>query len=322
MTTHPARETIRSTEWRVALVAILGTIGFVYAKLLAGAAKEWLKPDYSHGFLVPLFSVYLAWRWRDWAPERIRWPNPWGLAFVAGGAAVYVAAGTSNFAKEWLQGASFVLALCGAALLLGGWTTLKWLWPALAFLMFMFPLPYRVEHALFWPLQKMAALASSFVLQTIGYPTYLEGVVIHVSGQALEVEKACSGLSMLLTFLALSTAMALLVKRPWLDRAIILLSAVPVAILANVIRIALTGVLYVEGGRELGEKVFHDFAGWLMMPFALLVLWLELKLLDWVLLSDLGQASREDVIKMNANPAHLFMHALTGIDPAQKPKGK
>ena len=74
MTPNPARETIRSTEWRVALVAILGTIGFVYAKLLAGAAKEWLKPDYSHGFLVPLFSVYLAWRWRAWAPERIRWP--------------------------------------------------------------------------------------------------------------------------------------------------------------------------------------------------------------------------------------------------------
>ena len=126
---------------------------------------------------------------------------------------------------------------------------------------------------------------------------------------------------MLLTFLALSTGMAILVQRPALDRVIILLSAVPVAVLANVVRIALTGVLYVEGGRELGEKVFHDFAGWLMMPFALLMLWIELKLLDWVLLTDLGQASREDVIKMNTHPAHLFMHALTGSDPAQKPKG-
>ena len=323
MTRKPARETIRSTEWCVALVAILGTLGFVYYPLLAYSAKQWLKPDYSHGFLVPLFSAYLAWRWREWAPEYIRWPNPWGLAFVAGAAGLYVAVGTSNIAKEWLQGLSFVLALCGGALLLGGWTTLKWLWPALAFLMFMFPLPYKVEVALFWPLQKIAAIASSFVLQTIGYPTYLEGVVIHVSGQALEVEKACSGLSMLLTFLALSTGMAMLVKRPALDRTLILLSAVPVAILANVVRISLTGVLFVEGGRELGEKVFHDFAGWLMMPFALLILWLELKVLDWVLLEDLGQASREEVIKMNTNPAHLFMHALTGVGSTQqKPKDK
>src|SRR3954452_9451513 len=101
---------------------------------------------------------------------------------------------------------------------------------------------------------------------------------------------------MLLTFLALATGMAMLVKRPALDRTLILLSAVPVAILANVVRISLTGVLFVEGGRELGEKVFHDFAGWLMMPFALLILWLELKLLDWILVEDLGQASREDVL--------------------------
>ena len=321
MTRKPARETIRSTEWVVALAAILGTLGFVYFPLMAYSAKEWLKPDYSHGFLVPLFSAYLAWRWKEWAPEHIRWPNPWGLAFVAGAALVYVGAGVSNFGKEWLQGLSLVVALCGVALLLGGWTTLTWLWPALVFLLFMFPLPYRVEHALFWPLQKIAAIASAFVLQTLGYPTYLEGVVIHCSGQALEVEKACSGLSMLLTFLALSTGMAMLVKRPALDRVIILVSAIPVAILANVVRISLTGVLFVEGGRELGEKVFHDFAGWLMMPFALLVLWVELKILDWVLLEDLGQASREEVIKMNTNPAHLFMHALTGMDPNQpKPK--
>jgi exosortase len=320
VTRKPARETIRSTEWLVALVAVLGTLGFVYYPLMAYSAKEWLKPDYSHGFLVPLFSVYLAWRWREWAPEHIRWPNPWGLAFVAGAALIYVGAGASNFAKEWLQGLSLVLSLCGVSLLLGGWTTLKWLWPCLAFLMFMFPLPYSVEIKFGWYLQKIAALSSSFVLQTIGYPTYLEGVVIHVSGQALEVEKACSGLSMLLTFLALSTGMAMLVKRPALDRTLILLSAVPVAVLANVIRISLTGILFVEGGRELGEKVFHDFAGWLMMPFALLILWLELKVLDWVLLEDLGQASREEVIKMNTNPAHLFMHALTGVDPAQQQK--
>lgn len=316
----PAREVVRSTEWRVALLAILGALGFVYYPLLAYSAKQWLKPDYSHGFLVPVFSGYLAWRWREWAPQHVRWPNPWGLAFVAGAAGVFVAAGVSNVGKEWFQGLSLVLALCGVTLLLGGWTALKWLWPALAFLLFMFPLPYEAERLLFWPLQKIAAVSSSFVLRTIGYPTYLEGVVIHVSGQALEVDKACSGLSMMLTFLALSAGMAMLVNRPWLDRVLILVSAVPVAVVSNVIRIALTGVLYVEGGRELGDRVFHDFAGWLMMPFALLVLWLELKLLDWVLLADLGQASREDVIKMNVHPAHLFMVGFP--DPANPPKGK
>jgi len=124
-------------------------------------------------------------------------------------------------------------------------------------------------------------VASEYALQTLGYPTYAGGVILHVQDHVLGVEKACSGLSMLLPFITLAVGMVLVIDRPAVDKAVILLSAIPVAILANVIRITITGVMYNEGGRELGEKLFHDFAGWLMMPFALLVLWLELKLLDW-----------------------------------------
>jgi exosortase len=307
----PAAETVRSQGWIAALLAFVGGLAFLYANLFAYCFEQWLKPDYSHGFLVPLFAVFLAWHWREWAPARLRWPEPWGLAFLAGGIGLFVAAGKINIAKEWLQGLSLVVNLCGAALLLGGWNVLRWLVAPLAFLLFMFPLPYKAEIALGWELQKVAAIASEFVLQTIGYPTYREGVILHVKDHVLEVKNACSGLSMLLTFLALSTGMALLVKRPWADRIIILVSAVPVAVLANVIRIALTGVLYNEAGKELGDRVFHDFAGWMMMPIALAVLWGELKLLDWVWVDVGGKASREELIKANAmNPAYLVMTSL------------
>jgi exosortase len=308
VTAKPAFETIRSPRWIAAVVAMVGALGFVYAGLFAYSYGKWITPDYSHGFLVPLFAGYLAWMWRDWAPAEIAWPDARGLGFVVGGAVLFVVAGRLNIAKEWLQGASLVLNLCGAALLLGGAGALRWLWPALVFLMFMFPLPYDVEHRLGWPLQKVAATGAAFALQTLGYPTFREGVILHVQDHILEVQNACNGLSMLLTFVTLSAAMAIVVRRPWLDRVIILLSAVPIAILSNIIRIAVTGVLYNEAGRELGDKVFHDFAGWMMMPLALGVLMLELKLLDWVLLEDLGQASREDVIKNVASkPAYLFM---------------
>ena len=105
--------------------------------------------------------------------------------------------------------------------------------------------------------------------------------------------------------------MAMLVKRPWFDRVLILVSAVPVAVLANVVRISLTGVLYNEAGKELGDRVFHDFAGWMMMPIALVVLWAELKLLDWVWVDVGGRASREEMIQKNAaNPAYLVMATL------------
>jgi exosortase len=292
-------------------VVLVGVLVFLYAKLIAYCFTQWLKPDYSHGFLVPLFSVFLAWYWRAWAPNRLRWPEPWGLAFIGGGILLYIGVEKLNVGKEWLQGLSLVLNLCGVALLLGGWNVLRWLAPSIAFLLFMFPLPFRIEHALGWELQKIAAMASEFVLQTVGYPTYREGVVLHVKDHALEVERACSGLSMLLTFAALSTGMALVVQRPWPDRALILVSAVPVAVLANVIRIALTGILYNEGGKELGDRLFHDFAGWLMMPIALAILWAELKLLDWVWVDVGGKASRDEVLHQGATgPSYLIMTSL------------
>jgi len=300
--------TVRSTPWVASVAGTVAVLAFVYFPLFRYSFGEWLKPDYSHGFLVPLFSVYLAWAWRAWAPDVLAWPDVRGLLFIVAAAPVFLVARYTNFATEWLQGLSFVLAVLGAVTVFGGVASLRWLYAPVLFLMFMFPLPYRVEILLGWPLQKVAAVGSEYVLQTIGYPTYRDGVVLHCQDHLLEVQNACNGLSMLLTFLTLSTVMALVVKRSWPDRVGILAAAVPIAILSNVLRISLTGVLYNEAGKELGDKVFHDFAGWMMMPLALGVLWLGLKALDWVFLEDLGQASREDVIKnVTANPALLFM---------------
>jgi exosortase len=318
VTARPAAETVRSAAWLGALAAVLAVLGFVYFPLLKYCFHEWLKPDYSHGFLVPLFSAYLAWRRKGRAPTEFAWPDAYGLGLIVLGSALYLFT-SLNYVREWLQGASLVINLCGAAILLGGPIALRWLWPSFAFMLFMFPLPYKVEVTLGWPLQKVAAMASEFVLQTLGYPTYRDGMILHCQDHVLEVRNACSGLSMLLTFFTLSAAMVIVIKRPWLDKIIILFSAIPIAIISNVVRIALTGVLYNEAGQELGDRVFHDFAGWMMMPLALGILLVELKVLDWVLQEDLGKASREEVIKnVTSKPAYLFMPAFEQAQAAKK----
>jgi exosortase/archaeosortase family protein len=79
-----------------------------------------------------------------------------------------------------------------------------------------------------------------------------------------------------MTFFALSAAVALVIGRPALDRTVVFLSAVPVGVLMNVVRVTVTVLLYEATSAELAEVVFHDLAGWIMMPLALLVLWLEL----------------------------------------------
>src|SRR5207249_8788428 len=127
--------------------------------------------------------------------------------------------------------------LAGLCLLLGGWPLLRWAWPSIAFLAFMIPLPYRVEMAFCERLQALSSAASTFCLQTLGFAAFHEGSDILLNDSHMVVERACSGLSMLLTFFALSTAVALLLNRHAWAKAVVVISAIPIALAANVTRI-------------------------------------------------------------------------------------
>src|SRR5262249_26304438 len=147
------------------------------------------------------------------------------------------------FYVRWLDNLSLLPCLAGLCVLLGGWPALRWAWPAIAFLFFMLPLPYSVEVAWAYRLRLTATVTSTFALQTLGFPAIADGTDIHIDDSTLEIAPACSGIGMLLIFFALSTAIILVIKRPWVDKLIILLSAIPIAILANIVRITLTAVL-------------------------------------------------------------------------------
>jgi exosortase len=143
----------------------------------------------------------------------------------------------------------------------------------------MLPLPYQAEMLLAHPLRRLATLASTYALQTLGLPALAQGNVILIDDLKIGVVEACSGLGMLMTFFALSTAVALTIQRPFFDRAVVFLSAVPIGVLMNLLRIIATAVLFRIARPAVAQAVFHDMAGWVMMPLALAVLWLELRLL-------------------------------------------
>ncbi|MGH7171695.1 MAG: exosortase/archaeosortase family protein [Gemmataceae bacterium] len=235
---------------------------------------------YSHGYLVPLFAAFLLWSRRGLltaAPVRPSW---WGLPCLAAGLGLHFA-GTYLY-LDWLCGISLLPCLAAVVLLLGGWSALRWAWPGVAFLIFMVPLPFRAETALAHPLQRIATAISIYALQTLGFTAYGEGNVIRMGTIHLGVVEACSGLSMLLIFFAVCTAVAVLVPRR-LDKACIVASAVPIALAANITRITVTGILYKTAGSRWADLVFHDLAGWLMMVLALGMLWLEFRALAWIL---------------------------------------
>jgi exosortase len=248
---------------------------WVYGPTLGILAQRWASdPQYSHGYLVPLFAVAMLVMRRE-QRQAVVWNWSWlGVPLFLLALGLRLLADYLYF--DWLDAASFLFCVAGVFALLGGLAALRWSWAAVAFLAFMIPLPFRVERALAYPLRTVATQASNYVLQTLGLPALAEGHTIVLNDVRLGVAEACSGLSMLVIFAALSTAVAITIRRPLLDRIIILCSAAPVAVLANVARITVTALMHQWVGREWADLVFHDLAGWLMMPFALLLLGAEL----------------------------------------------
>jgi len=163
----------------------------------------------------------------------------------------------------------------------GGWRMLIWTGPVIAFLFFMFPLPYRVEGGLLNPLQKIATMGAEYVLQTLGYGAIREGNMIILGERRLEVVEACSGLRMLTVFTAMTAAVAIIIDRPYWERGLIFVSALPIALAVNIIRISATGLGYHYGGDPWGA-FFHDYAAYYMMAIAAGLLWLEISMLGWL----------------------------------------
>lgn len=278
MTTAPPApdRPIRLRPDLIAAAAVTAALLWAYWPTLAEMVERWSHdPRYSHGFLVPAFSLYLLWDRRAWQAAAA--PDAWGLALLALGAAMFLAG--SYFYFVWLIAVSLLPCLAGLAVLVGGWPCLARAWPAVAFLIFMIPLPYRLEMSLGYPLQRIATLASNYALQTLGLPAVAEGNIILIDEARIGVVEACNGLGMMFMFFAFAVGAAFVIRRPVVDRVAIILGAIPTALLANVTRITVTGLLHVTVGGVVADHVYHDLAGWLMMPLAMGMLWLELWLL-------------------------------------------
>jgi exosortase len=290
------------------LLALGISLAWVYWPTFVALAGAWeTNSQYSHGFVVPIFAAYLLWRRRGLLTN-IR-PSVWGAVLLILG--LGLRGGGTYLYFEWLQSISLLPCLAGVCLLGSGWRGLRWSWPAIAFLVFMVPLPYRLETGLAGPLQTAATISSTWVLQTMGFVAFSEGNVIHLGEIRIGVVEACSGLAMLMIFFALTTAVCLISKRPFLEKALIFTSAIPIAILANQVRIIVTAILHKTAGSQLADYVFHDLAGWLMMPLALLLLLAEMRLFAWLVVE------RET---RPALPARLPGLRPTGLRPAKPAK--
>jgi exosortase len=252
---------------------------------LSDLSQRWLNEvDYNHGFLVPVFSAYLLHARRSLRPKSTqlsRWAMISGVVLIL--LAGFFRMSSAYFQHALLQPMSLLPCLAGVSLLCGGWSMLRWTWPSILFLGFMIPLPGFLTGQLSHPLQRFATIGSTYVLQTFGLPAVDVGNVIRLTDGEIGVVEACSGLRMMMAFFAITVGASFLIERPLWEKVLIVLSAVIIAVLANIIRITATGLAHEYFGPEAAERVFHNLAGWLMMPLAMLLLYCEMWLVSRLL---------------------------------------
>lgn len=254
--------------------------GWSYWPAISEIVASWtIDPDYSHGFLVvPISIAFLIVR-RDLCPPMNRsGADISGIALLVVAAVLRFAAGRLYLPA--LNAWSIPIWLGGTVLLLFGRSCFRWALPSIAFLWFAVPLPGSLEVLLSTPLQQFAAAVGSWSLRIFGQPAIAEGTTILLSDHILDIERACSGLRMFYGILAMATAYAILLRVKRWSTCVLLLATIPIALIANVIRITLTGILLREFSDEAAQKFSHDFAGLLMIPiavvlFAILATWLR-----------------------------------------------
>src|ERR1700722_6342386 len=165
--------------WRRVLLpgAVLGAcLWWAYAPTFAALTQRWsMDSQYSHGYLVPVFALVVLWSRRQLCPGAARY-SWWGLALLGVGGLLRLA--SAYWYLDWFDGASLLPSLLGAAMLLGGWPAARWCWAGVCYLVFMLPLPFRIEVALSEPLQWLAVRMSTYALQTLGQPALAEGNII------------------------------------------------------------------------------------------------------------------------------------------------
>ena len=271
---------LRRSEIAWGAVCIGALVATIYYRVLAKLLVDWWQiPDFSHGFLVPIFAAYLVWaKKRTILSTRIV-PTWSGVAVVILGLLVLF---LGIFGAElFLSRVSLVILLAGLVLCFGGWQLLKELRFPLLVLFLAIPIPSIIFNEITLPLQILASKIASSLLPLFGVPVLREGNVIVLPAMRLEVAEACSGIRSLLSLFTLSIFYGYFLENSFLRRAILALASIPIAIAANALRIFGTGLCVQFWDPEKALGFFHEFSGWVVFIVSLGCLFIVHRTLHW-----------------------------------------
>jgi exosortase len=263
-----------------ALIVVAGVV-CTYAGVLSSLARQWANDDnYSHGFIVAPLALYFAWERREALKAATPRPSVAGVAIILGSLLLFVAGQLG--AELFLTRVSLVGVIAGAVLFVLGREHFRILWFPIAFLLLMIPLPAILFNQIAFPLQLLASRVGETAIAAVGIPVLREGNVLELANTKLEVAEACSGIRSLVSLVTLAIVLAYFTEKQRWRRVAVVLSAIPIAIIANAARVAGTGVAAHWIGEAAAQGFFHTFSGWLVFVVAFAGLMLVQRILSRV----------------------------------------
>jgi len=250
------------------------TISFVllFHEVLLKLVAIWeTNPNYSHGYFIPFLAGLMIWLKRGEIFGVAIAPSlTWGVVFVLAGITQLFMGYLANV--NFLSATSLIPVLLGISLFFWGTSVTRRLLVPVLFLIFMIPLPAIIWNQLAFPLSLMASKLSADFIHILGMPILREGNILYLPNVTLQVEEVCSGLRSLTTMFALSALVAYLSPLNRVFKLVVFLAAVPIAIAGNIVRLIATAILARHYGPVVAEGFIHDFSGWLIFVFGLIIL--------------------------------------------------
>ena len=266
---------------RIKLFILFGLWVGIFLPVYTSLIHTWLNHgDNSHGILVPLVSLYIIWQKR----ERLRSvkisSTNWGALILVISTGLYLLSFAGGI--DVISRCMIVSSLIGLVLFTLGKEFFTILAFPLLFLIFMVPVPVTIQGIFAFPLQLFATKVSTFFLQAFSVPAYREGNMLHFAQTHLEVAEACSGIRSIMSFGMLSFIFAYMMDRIWWKRIVLVLSTIPLALLANIVRVTGTGTLAHFYGDKVARGFLHEFSGFAVFGFGFVLLLGEFLLLNKV----------------------------------------
>lgn len=273
---HPSFS--RELLWKFGLLLSLWLV--VFFPLYPGLFETWLKnSNNSHGILVPFISLYFIWQLRDKIVHLEAESYIGGAVVLAISLFLYLVSYTGSV--TFVARLMMVFSLYGLILFTLGKKFFNTLRFPLFFLIFLVPVPESIVNEIALPLQLFATTVSAYLLKALAISVYQEGNLLYFTQTQLEVAQACSGIRSIVSLGMISVIFAYMSEELLWSKIILIFSAIPIALVANIFRVTATGLLANFFGEQVAQGFLHEFSGFLVFFFGLMLLYGEFIILKY-----------------------------------------